>query len=128
MGKEIIKPATMYEAKGYSHAVRKRGMLFVSGQVALDREKNIVGQGDVSAQAEQAFANLKRVVEAAGGSLADVVKLTMYATSIAFYRPQITEVRDRYFPVEPPANTFVVVSSFSNPDLLFEVEAIAVLE
>lgn len=127
MAKEIIKPATMYEAKGYSHAVRTGGMLFVSGQVALDENKNIVGRGDVSAQAEQAFANLKRVVEAAGGSLADVVKLTMYATDIAFYRPQITEVRDRYFPVEPPANTFVVVSSFSNPSLLFEVEAIAVL-
>jgi enamine deaminase RidA (YjgF/YER057c/UK114 family) len=118
----------MYEAKGYSHAIRKGGMLFIAGQVALDRQKNLVGRGDISAQAEQAFLNLERVVKAAGASLADIVKLTMYTTSIAFYRPQITEVRDRYFPVDPPANTFVVVSSFSNPDLLFEVDAIAVLD
>lgn len=127
MTKELIQPKTVYKATTYSHAVKKGNIVFISGQVAKDIEGKLVGRGDISAQAEQVFRNLKEVTEASGASLKDIVKLTIFATNVALYRPGITEVRDRYFPTEPPATTFVVVTSLSDPYLLLEVDAVAIL-
>lgn len=128
MSKEIIQPSTVYKATTYSHAIKKGNLIFISGQVAKNVENKVVGYGDLPAQAEQVFKNLKEVTEAAGATLKDIVKLTIYTTNVAFYRPGITDVRDRYFREEPPATTFVVVSSLSDPYLLLEVEAIAMLD
>ncbi len=127
MPKELIQPKTVYKATTYSHAVKHGNLVFISGQVSKDVEGKTVGKGDIGAQAEQVFCNLKEVVEASGATLKNVVKLTIFATNVAFYRPHITEVRDRYFRSEPPATTFVVVTSLSDPYLLLEVEAIAIL-
>lgn len=128
MRKEMIQPKTMYKATTYTHVVKKNGIIFISGQVAKNAENQIVGKGDITAQAEQVFQNLKDCCEAAGATLRDVVKLTIYATNVAHYRPGITSVRDRLFSEAPPATTFVVVTSLSDPYLLLEVEAIAMVD
>ncbi len=128
MRKEMIQPKTVYKATTYTHAIKKNGIVFISGQVSKDVEGKLVGYGDINAQAEQVFKNLREVTEAAGGTLRDIVKLTIYSTNVAFYRPGITQVRDRLFNEEPPATTFVVVTSLSDPYLLLEVEAIAMVD
>lgn len=124
--KQIVRPETVHQAVGYSHAVRKGNILCIAGQVALDKDGNVVGVGDFRAQAEQVFANLKAVIEAAGGTLNDILKTTTFVTDIS-NRPLLAEVRQKYFPTDPPASTLVMVSSLARPEFLIEVEAIAVL-
>jgi enamine deaminase RidA (YjgF/YER057c/UK114 family) len=80
MIERINKPAGVYEAKGYSHAVKRGNIVFVAGQVSKDVDGKLVGEGDIVAQVEQVFRNLKVVVEASGATLADVVKLNIYTT------------------------------------------------
>ncbi len=126
MSKEIVVPEKVHSTTGYSHAVRAGDTIYVSGQVALNHEGHLMGKGDVEQQAVQVFENLKGVLESAGASLEDVVKLTTYATHFSF-RHKIMEVRSRYF-TRVPASTFVVVTSLADPDLLLEVEAIAVVD
>ncbi len=127
MPHQIIKPETVHPTTGYSHAVRAGNTLYISGQVAQDREGNVVGRGDIAAQAAQVYANLKAVVEAAGGTLGDIVKLNTFTTSLA-YRPAIAEARAKYWQSDWPASTFVVISSLAGPDFLVEIEAVAVLQ
>ena len=81
MTHEMIQPDTLHPTVGYTHGARAGQLLFVAGQVALDRETNVVGGADVEAQARQVYRNLTAVLEAAGGSLADVVKMTTYLTN-----------------------------------------------
>ncbi|HVP27758.1 MAG TPA: RidA family protein [Myxococcota bacterium] len=129
MAKQIVVPPHMAPTSGYSYAVKKSGTpLFIAGQVALDASGKIVGEGDAAAQAEQAFQNLRSVVVAAGGSMDDVVKINVYVTD-AKYRPAIAAARERHFkPGSFPASTYVVVSGLAVPQLLVEVEAVAMIE
>ena len=127
---DLIAPAAVHRPMGYSHAARvHRGeLLFVAGQVALDPSGGLVGKGDFRAQAKQVFENLKTVVESAGGSFRDIVKLNVYVVDVsrlAEYR----EVRDPYIDVQhPPASTLVQVAALFRPDFLIEVEAVAILD
>ncbi len=129
MAKQIINPPTMAPPTGYSHAVKKRGTpVYIAGQVALDAQGHVVGEGDAAAQAEQAFQNLRTVVAACGGSLDDVVKINIYVTNAAF-RPAVAAARQRHFAEgQYPASTYVVVSALAIPQLLVEVEAVAMIE
>jgi enamine deaminase RidA (YjgF/YER057c/UK114 family) len=127
MARQVIRPTTVHPVKAYSHGIRNGNLLHIAGQVPLDREGKLVGKGDIKAQAEQVYANLKGVVEAAGGSLANIAKITTYTTNRA-YRPVISEVRAKYLPTDPPASTFLVITSLAEPDFLLEIEAIAVLD
>ena len=127
MPRQVIRPTTVHPVKAYSHAIRNGNILHLAGQVALDPQGNLVGKGDITAQAEQVFANLKAVVEAAGGAMANIAKITTYTTNLA-YRPIIADVRARYFPADPPASTFLVIRSLAEPGYLLEVEAVAVLD
>jgi reactive intermediate/imine deaminase len=122
--REEVAVRGMHKTTGYSHAAKAGGLVFVAGQVALDAEGNVVGRGDIEAQAVQVFENLNTVLAASGGTLDDVVKLTTYTTSLA-YRQKIAEVRARYFRTQFPPNTFVVVASLASPDYLLEIEAVA---
>jgi reactive intermediate/imine deaminase len=124
MGREDVAVRGVHKTTGYSHAAKSGGLLFVAGQVAQDQEGNLVGRGDIEAQAVQVFENLRAVLASAGASLDDVVKLTTYATSVA-YRAKIAEVRARYFNTYFPPNTFVVVASLATPEYLLEIEAVA---
>lgn len=113
---------------GYSYAVKKSGSpVFIAGQVAIDGEGRIVGEGDAAAQVEQVFDNLRRVLAACGGTLRDVVKMNVYVTDPS-HRPAIAEARLRHFsPGEYPASTYVVVSALAVPQLLVEIEAVAII-
>jgi enamine deaminase RidA (YjgF/YER057c/UK114 family) len=113
---------------GYSQVVEVRGgrTLYISGQVALDSSGNIVGSGDFTAQIKQVFANLKARLDDAGASFNDVVKLSFYLVDSSNLQT-VRDVRDAYVNREhPPASTLVVVKQLFRPDLLVEVDAIAV--
>ena len=124
MRREDVAVRGVHKTTGYSHAAKASGLLFVAGQVAQDQDGNVVGRGDVEAQAVQIFDNLRAVLASAGATLNDVVKLTTYTTNVA-YRAKIAEVRGRYFTTYFPPNTFVVVASLATPDYLLEIEAVA---
>lgn len=124
-----INPDTIHPPRGYTHVVTAGGgkLTFIAGQVALDTEGNLVGEDDFAAQTEQVFKNLKAALAAAGGDFTHVVKFGFYVTDfsqVAVAR----EIRDRYIDTaNPPASTAVQVSSLFRPDILIEVDAIAVI-
>ena len=93
------------------------------GQVAQDEEGNPFGVGDAEAQTRRIMARIAGVVEAAGGSMDDVVKTTTYLTDIAYY-PGFSKVRAETFLENPPASTTVVVAGLVLPEYLVEIEAI----
>jgi 2-iminobutanoate/2-iminopropanoate deaminase len=121
----ITTPAAKPVAN-YKMATRQEGghLLYVSGQVARDTEGNVVGKGDMRTQARQVFQNLRQVLQAAGGDLKDLMKMTTYITNIEHF-PAVAEVRNEVFQGELPASTLIVVKSLFNPDFLIEVEGIA---
>ena len=128
MSKRVVAPPFIHQTTGYSHAIQAGNTLYVAGQVAIDPEGNLVGEGDIAAQVEQVWRNLKSVLGYAGGSVDDIVKITVFTTDIA-HRPAIAAARDAVFPNGRfPASTFLVVQSLARPELLVEIEAIAVLE
>jgi 2-iminobutanoate/2-iminopropanoate deaminase len=101
--------------------------VYVSGQVSMDAEGNVVGEGDIKAQTEAVLEHVKTVVEEAGGGMEDIVKLTVFITDMGLY-DEIHEVRRRYFREPFPASSMVEVSALIDPRLLIEVEAVAVIE
>lgn len=110
----------------YKMATRIEGgrLLYISGQVAWDASGNIVGKGDVSTQARQTFENLRGVLQAAGGDLSNLMKVTTYITKIEDF-PAVAEARSAVFSGELPASTLIVVKSLFHPDFLIEVEGVA---
>jgi enamine deaminase RidA (YjgF/YER057c/UK114 family) len=115
---------------GCTHVVAATGArtIYISGQVALDAAGNLVGPGDVRAQAQQVFANIQAALAAVGASFADVVKITVYAVDISAAMPTIREVRDQYINRDqPPASTAVEVRRLVREEFLLEIEAIAVV-
>ena len=110
----------------YKMATRMEGgrLLYISGQVAWDASGNIVGKGDVRAQARQAFENLRGVLLAAGGDVGNLMKITTYITKIEDV-PAVAEARSEVFQGELPASTLIVVTSLFHSDFLIEVEGVA---
>ncbi len=88
----------------FSQAIRIGNSVYVSGQVAIDSEGNVVGKGDMRAQTRRALENVKTVLEAAGASLSDVVKVTVFLTDISRLM-ETHEVRAEFFPDPPPASS-----------------------
>lgn len=124
----ITAPEGVTPGVGYTHVVTGSGRLVaVSGQVALDADGHVVGEGDAAAQARQVFENLRRCLAAAGASFDDIVKLTYYVTDIA-HLPAVRTVRDLYVDAErPPASSAVQVAALFRPELLLEIEAFALV-
>ena len=119
----------VYDPPGYSQAIKVTGggtILFTAGQVPYDADGGVKHRGDFKAQARAVFGAVKALIEAGGGTLANVVKITTYVTDVR-YRLDFRTVRDEFFGVRGPASTMVEVSSLSHPDYLIEVEAIAVI-
>lgn len=115
-----------YEAFLISQAIRVGDLVYLSGQAAIDMDGNIVGSGDFDAQAEQVFANLKAVLEAAGSSLDGIVKVTIYLTDMTNFG-KIMDLRKRHFSKPWPADTIVEVTGLALPELQIEIEAIALV-
>jgi len=113
-----------FEPFALSQAIALGDWLFVSGQAALDAQGNVIGAGDFVRQAKCAFANLQQVLQA-GASLDDVVKVTLFLTDMGHF-PDVVELRRRYFHPPYPADSIVEVKALALPDLMFEIEAIAV--
>jgi enamine deaminase RidA (YjgF/YER057c/UK114 family) len=112
---------------GYSHVVElpPGRLVWTSGQVALDAERNVVGAGDWEAQTRQVFVNVTKALEAAGAGWPDVVKLTVFVVDVAEL-PTIRAVRDEFVDTaSPPTSSLVQVARLVHPDLLLEVEAVA---
>jgi reactive intermediate/imine deaminase len=124
----FLNPPELAPTPGYTHVVEVSGgrTIYVSGQVALDQTGELVGEGDLEAQARQVFENLKAALASAGAGFGDVVKLGYYLTDISQIGA-VRGVRDEYVDTgNPPASTAVEVSRLFREDLLIEVEAIAV--
>jgi enamine deaminase RidA (YjgF/YER057c/UK114 family) len=120
-------PVALAAPRGYSHVVEVIGgrTIYVSGQVAVDQKGTVVGAGDLRAQTQQVFANLKTALEAAGATFADVVKLNFYmldASQVQIVR----DVRDTFITFDAaPASTLVEVRRLAREEFLIEVDAIA---
>jgi len=127
---QLLVPETMPKSVGYSQVAVVTGgaLVLVAGQVALDRSGNIVGKEDFRAQVQQVFENLKAAIEAAGGTLNDVIKLNSYFLDLS-HLPTFREVRDKYLNVKnPPASTAIQVPRLFRPEFLVEIEAVAVVK
>ena len=130
MERREIQPATVPRPVAeYAQAVEVSGgrTLYISGQVPIDAEGRLVGEGDIREQARQVFRNIRAIVEEAGGTMGDIVKLTTFLTNMEDYAGFV-EVRSEFIPAPYPAATLVEVSSLVRPEWLLEVEAIAVLD
>jgi 2-iminobutanoate/2-iminopropanoate deaminase len=130
--KTVMNPDTIAPPpSNYSHVVRvdvaDAAFIYVAGQVPLDLDGKVVGENDIAAQTQFVFEEIKTILAAAGGTLQDVVKANIYVTDISQYK-KVAEVRNRYFAVDPPATTFVEVSSLVNKGWMVEIEVQAVVQ
>ncbi|MBO8141594.1 MAG: RidA family protein [Firmicutes bacterium] len=124
MSKEVIRTDRAPRAIGpYSQAVRAGGFVFVSGQIPLDPATGELVRGDIAAQATRVLENVKAVLEAAGASMADVVRATVYLADMNDFAA-VNEVYSQYFPENPPARVAVQVSRLPR-DVGVEIDAIA---
>ena len=132
MKKQYLNPKEMSTPRFYTHAVTAEGpgkLVYISGQVSWDASGNVVGKGDMRAQSEQVFKNVTAALKAADAGWADVIKMNGYMVGmnperVTAYR----EVRQRFLKEGVlPASTLVGVEALVHPDLLLEVEVVAVI-
>jgi enamine deaminase RidA (YjgF/YER057c/UK114 family) len=130
--KQFLNPKDLNVPSGFTHVVTatQGKMIFVSGQVALNKQGEVVGKGDLRAQATQVFENLRVALAAAGATFGDVVKMNTYVVN---YKPTevavLREVRGKYVSKEkPPASTLVGVQSLVREDFLIEIEVVAMID
>jgi enamine deaminase RidA (YjgF/YER057c/UK114 family) len=131
MSHRYLQPEGLAKPRGYSHVVSARGTsVFIAGQVAFDAEGRVVGAGDLRAQTEQVFKNLQRALAAAGARVEDLVKFTVFVVNFKpGDREVIAEVRSRFMGgAPPPASTLVGVQALVVPELMIELEAVAVID
>ena len=122
-------PSTVYKAPGYSQGIKVTGaqtILFLAGQVSYNKDGTPNHKGDFKAQARECFECLKRLVEAGGGTVKNIVKLNTYVLDVA-NRPAYRDARKEVFGDHEPASTLVQVGALADPAYLLEVEAIAVV-
>ena len=123
-----INPSSLPRVPGYSQVATVAGgeLVFIAGQVALDAAGAVVGPGDFVAQATQTFRNLLAALEAAGTGPNNLIKLTTFVTDMS-QLAAFRSVRDQFLdPAHLPASTLVEVSRLFRPELLIEIEGIAV--
>ena len=110
--------ATVIEARGK--------LVFISGMTSRKADGTIAGIGDIEVQTRQVCENLKAAVEAAGGTMDDIVRVDVYVRNMEHF-DQIHKVRREYFKAPAPASTMVEICKMTSPDYLIEINAIAVL-
>ena len=128
MPKEIVQLKTgPRPAADYSQAWSVTGsrLVFVSGQVSVGGDGKVVGVGDIAVQTGTALENLKKVLQDAGATLQDAIKINIYVTDMAAFQKKTAEFRGKYFPRNFPASTLVEVKSLAHPDFMVEIEAVA---
>ncbi len=133
MAKQVVNPPNLFPSlqHGFSQAVLSSGsrLLFVSGQTGWDATKQLVGGADLAGQVRQAFQNLATAVRAAGADLGDVMTLRdLFCRSSQARHSSHRAALKEWFPTDPPASSWLGVTSLARPEFLVEVEAIAVLD
>jgi reactive intermediate/imine deaminase len=123
---KVDSPQTSTPIGAYSQAILRDGVLYMSGQLPVDADGNLVGRDDMTAQAEQALANVDALVRAAGGTRRDVVKLTVFLTDLS-RRAEFAAVRRAWVQEPYPASSLIGVAGLVDPEWLVEVEAVAVI-
>jgi enamine deaminase RidA (YjgF/YER057c/UK114 family) len=125
-----LNPESLARPSGFTHVTEGPAdrLIFISGQIACDADGKVVGAGDIAAQARQVFGNLGKALEAAGSGFDRVLKLTTFVCNIS---PEATAairaVRKDFLDEEAlPASTLIGVAGLARPELLLEIEAIAV--
>lgn len=131
MPREFLNPPELAPTHGWTQVVTSTGgkTIHVSGQASVDARGQVIGKGDLKAQTEATFANLKRALEAAGAGFDDVVKMNLYVVGLKpDVVPLLREVRARYVnPTHPPASTLVGVTALVGADWLIEIDVVAVV-
>ena len=121
--------AGVFDPPTYSQGIKVAGaqtILFLSGQVAYDKDGGVASRGDFKGQARGAYEAIKTLVESQGGTMASVVKITTYVTDMG-YRADLAPIREEYLGKKGPASTLVEIRSLAHPDWMIEIEAIAVI-
>ena len=124
---ERIDPGWSWDDRlSLSQAVKAGNWLYISGQIALDPGGNVVGKGDMRAQSQRVFENIAAILQQAGGTLDNLVRITAYLTDMSRYL-EYNEVRTKFLGTRPPASTTVQVSCLAFDGLIVEVDAVAYL-
>ena len=126
---EQIAAKSVFDPPGYSQAIKITGaqaIVLISGQVDYDAKGAVGHTGDITGQARAVYAALKAQVEAAGGTMASIVKLNTYLVDVR-HRTEVAAVREEFFGKKAPASTLIGVTALAMPGWLIEVEAIAVI-
>jgi reactive intermediate/imine deaminase len=123
MLERIITQPDPYEPYLLSQGIRFGDLLFISGQAGAGDDGRIVDGGFI-AQGEQAFANLRRALEAGGSSLRDVIKVTIFVTDMGHFQDVVT-LRRKFFSAPYPADTIAEIKALYDPQAMIEIEAIA---
>ena len=129
---KIHNPPTLSKPTGYSHIaeVNSGKIVYIAGQIAVDKDGNVVGKGDFAKQVRQVFENLSAATKAAGGSMNDVIKLNYYISETIDrgQLPALREIRAGYLTsATPPASTLLFIKGLASADYLIEIEAVAVI-
>ena len=130
--KVLVNPENMVTPLSkYSHGVKVQmgqgSLIFVTGQIPIDPQGKLVGEGDARKQTEYVFGEIAAILSAAGASLEDVAKATIFVTDMDEF-PQVAEVRNHYFAQSPPASTFVEVNKMVRQGVKLEIEVVAASE
>jgi enamine deaminase RidA (YjgF/YER057c/UK114 family) len=132
MPKNFSNPSTIHPPSFYTHVVTVTDstMIYLAGQVAWDKDGNLVGENDLGAQTEQILKNIMAALESVGATLDDVIKTTMFIVNYkTSYRPILAEVFSRYFNMDnPPPNTLLGVQALAREDLMIEIEVVAAID
>ncbi len=130
--KRFINPDGLVRPGAYTPAVVTNGgrTIYIAGQVAQNEKGEVVGKGDLAAQAEQVYRNVGLVLKGAGATFSDLVKITVYVVNFKpEHRDLMSQARARHVNKDnPPASTLVGVQSLAKPEYLVEVEGIAVID
>ena len=127
MAKQFINPESLPRGGRATQIVKTGNTIYISGQVSSEESGKLVGEGDPEVQARQIYKNISEALKAVGGTMADIVKTTIYVTNRDYFQA-VGKVRQEIWREKPPANTAVVVSGLVNPTYLIEVDAIAVID
>ena len=126
MSIKFINPDAIHQPTGYTHVTKAGNQVFIAGQIAIGRNGEVVGIGDIEAQTRQALANLDEAVKAAGGTRKDIAAIRVYMVNRDDL-PGMRAARGNFWET-PPASTLLFISGLVRPELLIEIEAVAVIE
>ncbi len=123
---QFINPATIHTPTGYSHVAKTGNLVSIAGQLSIDKDGNVVGEGDIQAQTKQALSNLEEAVKAAGGAKEDIASIRVYMTNRDDLEG-MRQARGNFWEGTPPASTLLFISGLVRPEFLIEIEALAVV-